>query len=308
MDDAVRVGVLQRPGYVAGDPEGAPHRQAPLAATELRERAAGDVAHHEVGPPALHPRIADADDPRVTHPAEHLGLATEANDVVAGEPAPERLDRDGALGRRITGEVDDAHGAFAEHANDLVAPDPGRPGAGRGRPAVFCAAWITPLRGIRSAERWRATMVHGVGRLLPDDDDRRTARVATRRPWLDGPESTRLAVSIGTSKGDVMRDQIKDDAPVSGITVGELAGLIEDPTVREVKAFLKTRTSEEDLYLGLSDGFAILSYDGAPRAKGAEKVRISPGYGYEEGLVTFIAPDGDYKVKVPMSRICIWAK
>ncbi len=105
-----------------------------------------------------------------------------------------------------------------------------------------------------------------------------------------------------------MRDQIKDDAPVSGITVGELAGLIEDPTVREVKAFLKTRTSEEDLYLGLSDGFAILSYDGAPRAKGAEKVRISPGYGYEEGLVTFIAPDGDYKVKVPMSRICIWAK
>lgn len=103
-------------------------------------------------------------------------------------------------------------------------------------------------------------------------------------------------------------DLPQDDRPVSELTVDQLKSIQTSPVIREVKQFFTTRSTDDVLYLSLSDGFALLSYDDAPRGKGSDKVRISPGYGYEEGLVTFISADGDFKVKVPMDRIVIWAK
>src|SRR5690606_31598942 len=92
---------------------------------ELDEGAAADALHGEVGD-ALAAVVVDAGlvdlgDAGVLESSEDVGLVLEASEECGGGPAgADDLEGDGAFGALLLGEVDLAHTALAEGAEDAV--------------------------------------------------------------------------------------------------------------------------------------------------------------------------------------------
>ena len=135
VHDARAVGVRQRLGGLAGDPEGVVHRQALLPLEAGTERLAADVGHGEPELPVVLARVVDRADVGVLQPRRRRDLAAEALDVHAGaDLGPEQLEGDGPVVAQVVGEVDGRHSAPAELALEAVASlqGGGRGGSGHG--------------------------------------------------------------------------------------------------------------------------------------------------------------------------------
>src|SRR5439155_3765721 len=121
VDDALGVGVVGRGGDAGGQGGGRGGR--PGGAVEaLGEAAAGAVLHREVRPAGVLAGLVDGGDGRVLQPGDRLGLGAEAGQVGGGGVAAgeDHLQRDEAVERPLAGEVDDAHAAAADLADQLV--------------------------------------------------------------------------------------------------------------------------------------------------------------------------------------------
>ena len=121
VQDALRVGVLDRPGDDRDEPGGLARRQRAVGAHLLRERLPADELHAEVRLPADRADLVDGDDVRVLEPRGGLGLGAEPGAVrVGGEVRfADHLQRDDAVQALLPGLVDDAHAAAAEFFEQL---------------------------------------------------------------------------------------------------------------------------------------------------------------------------------------------
>ena len=78
VDHAVLVGVLERLGRLAGDPERVVHGELPLPPQPVAERLALDVRHGEPELPGGLARVVDREDVGVLEAGGELDLALEA--------------------------------------------------------------------------------------------------------------------------------------------------------------------------------------------------------------------------------------
>ena len=95
VHDALAMSRRQGGGDLIEDP-GARAASSGPAAEQIREAAAAQEAHHEVGGVGLPPVVVQRHDVRVLEPGDELCLALEAPDEVGmiGELGRHRLDRD----------------------------------------------------------------------------------------------------------------------------------------------------------------------------------------------------------------------
>ncbi|MCY0987224.1 hypothetical protein OV203_08825 [Nannocystis sp. ILAH1] len=99
-----------------------------LASLPAPEVGPLDVLHRDVHPAVVSPRIVDADDVVVGEAGEDVRLAEQAPaiGVVVLRERADQLDGVVALEVRVPAEVDVAHRAPADPAQDDVLPDPRR--------------------------------------------------------------------------------------------------------------------------------------------------------------------------------------
>jgi hypothetical protein len=128
MHDALLVGVIEGHGGLAQNAEHAVRGER-LAGNKLVEGGAIDVLHGDVGYVVLRLHVVDGDDAGVGEDPGRTGLAEQAL-AQAGAllGVADFAEADGFDGNRtadggIGGQVDDAHGAAAQLAHDLVASD-----------------------------------------------------------------------------------------------------------------------------------------------------------------------------------------
>jgi hypothetical protein len=126
MHHAALVGEAQAVGHLDGDAHGLRHRQGAVAHA-LAQVGALEQLHGEVGEVAVLAEVVGGDDVRVRELAGGARLEREALLVVAARAGvlveQDGLQRDDAVQGRVLRLVDDAHGAAAELAQDLVAAD-----------------------------------------------------------------------------------------------------------------------------------------------------------------------------------------
>ena len=127
MDHALAVGVVERGGDLAREPERLVHRELPLADQPGAERFAGDERHHVVEQAVGLARVDQRQDVRVLQVGGDLDLGQEplAADH-GGELGVQHLDGDLAAVPQVLGEVDDGHAALADLAVEAVAVGQGR--------------------------------------------------------------------------------------------------------------------------------------------------------------------------------------
>ena len=126
MDDRVLVGRGQRLGDPHAEQEGLARREG--TAHESRgERLTLDVLHDHV----LTTSVVDADvvhraDARVIERCYGLGLLEETSYVVIVGTfgMPDELDRDESVERDVSRQVDHAHAARPERADQFIVPEP----------------------------------------------------------------------------------------------------------------------------------------------------------------------------------------
>ena len=153
MDDAGVVRELERVEQLAHDAHRFPDVEALVRVEEVLQLLAADELHHQVGDVAFLGEVVHLHDVRMVQPRDGLRLAREPHRVVLRgvriEMALEdRLDRDPAIELRIETLVDDAHGALAERALDVVAPE--------GLEFCFCHP-LLPVAGLRPAPSFQLT-------------------------------------------------------------------------------------------------------------------------------------------------------
>jgi hypothetical protein len=142
VDDPLAVGVLERVGDFAGDPERLVHRELLLALQPVAERLAlheGHGVEEVLGDQAIG-RLGDWVDRRsegaAVEQGEDVGMmqAGRQRDLTqepltaqhGGEFGPEHLERDLPLVLEVSGEVDRGHAAAPELALERVAAGEGR--------------------------------------------------------------------------------------------------------------------------------------------------------------------------------------
>ena len=98
---------------------------------EIAQLAPFDELHHDVGDITLLAEVVDLDDIRVIEPAYRPRLARKPRRVgpfglhIDDHALEDGLHRHTAIERRVETLVDHSHRALAEHAAQLVAPEPG---------------------------------------------------------------------------------------------------------------------------------------------------------------------------------------
>src|SRR5207244_4938780 len=122
MDDAVLVGILERPGGIGGDPKRVLDRELSLTIQPVAETLPFDEGHGEPQLTGGVTRVEDGEDVRVLEPGGQLDLALEAfRSEGGGQLRVEHLERDRPLVLEIEGEIDDGHAAAPELALEHVA-------------------------------------------------------------------------------------------------------------------------------------------------------------------------------------------
>ncbi len=126
VDDALRVGVVERGQDAVHDVELLVERLQQVAVDRVAEvRALEELHRHVEEPVLLLAEVVHGDDVRVVEEGGRLGLALEALEgLVAGRRAHgERLQGDEAVEDGVLGLVDLAHRAVAELTDDPVLAD-----------------------------------------------------------------------------------------------------------------------------------------------------------------------------------------
>ncbi len=155
VDDALAVGGGEGIEQVVGEPADLVGCERSLLVDPLGEVAARQEVHDEDDVVALVEHFAQLHDPGVVQLLEHLGLAPDALAGLVqllGRPVQrEALERH-LLAVGAAGEIDDAHAAAADAADDLVGH-----GARVGGPCTGAAAAAWPC----VSGRWRGPDVCG---------------------------------------------------------------------------------------------------------------------------------------------------
>jgi hypothetical protein len=163
MDDALLVGVLD--GLADGDEQLQAFADCePVGVAILRDGQALDQFHDEIGASGVRGAgVEDLGDVGVVHQRQRLALRPEAGDHLLGVHALlDDLERHlAADGLALFGEIDDAHAAVAQDADQLVGPDPrtgavargGAPGGANGGDGYAVGSGVRSERGV---------VVHGV--------------------------------------------------------------------------------------------------------------------------------------------------
>ena len=122
VDHAVLVGVLQAQGRLVDEVAGVGHRQRPAGLDQLRQVEALDVLHGQDEALAEAEGRVGGDDVGVVELGRGADLAEEAVEHAAAvdEVAADDLEHLLAAHERVLGQVDDAHAAAAQLAEDLV--------------------------------------------------------------------------------------------------------------------------------------------------------------------------------------------
>src|SRR5581483_8704430 len=128
VDDAARVRRLERGRDGGEDAHRLDDREAPVLGEEVGERLPEDELHGEERDAERVVRLERserADDAGVLDAREELALALEALARVLRDPGAERqdLERDARAARAVLGDVDLAHAAAADEAEDLEAAE-----------------------------------------------------------------------------------------------------------------------------------------------------------------------------------------
>ena len=122
VHDAVPVRVVQRLGYLAGEPDGVLDRQLHFALQPVAQALALDVGHRVPEPACCLARVEHGQDVRVLEPGRGLDLAQEALRAEhRAEFGVEHLERDGPVVPEVAGEVHGGHAAAPELALERVA-------------------------------------------------------------------------------------------------------------------------------------------------------------------------------------------
>jgi hypothetical protein len=122
MDEAVRVRVRQRLGYVGGDAERVSERELRLLSQAYLKGAALDMGHDVVQQSFDRSRLEERENVRMLELRLDLDLAEETiGGHRADELGLEDLEGDVALILQISGEKDDRHPPPADLALDRVA-------------------------------------------------------------------------------------------------------------------------------------------------------------------------------------------
>ena len=124
VDDAVLVGVCERPSDLLDDLADNCRWEGPIAPHPLRERLTGDVPHDEADYLALVLDRMDGDDVRMGETGGGSSLPQEPAPQ-AGEPGQfrwQQLDRHLPLECQVAGEVHDTHSAAPEFMDEQIAP------------------------------------------------------------------------------------------------------------------------------------------------------------------------------------------
>ena len=121
VDDAARVGLLQRRGHLLPEVDDPVHVER-AAREELAQVLALDVLHGDEVRPVVDADVVDVRDVRVVEGRGGARLALEplAVDLVDGQLRGQHLDRDGAVEPRVPRPVDLPHAAGARGGEDLV--------------------------------------------------------------------------------------------------------------------------------------------------------------------------------------------
>ena len=122
MNDAVAVGVVQRPRHFPGNGDRGVHRELRLPIQPVPEGFALDVGHHVVQHVARGAGVEQAEDMGVLQAGGELDFLEEAVGAErAGDLGPEHLERDLAGMLEVLREVDGRHAAATDLALDRVA-------------------------------------------------------------------------------------------------------------------------------------------------------------------------------------------
>ena len=116
------MGVVERGGDLAREPEGLLHRELSVAAQARAQRFPGDEGHDVVEQAVGLARVDQAEDMGVLEVGGDLDLGEEAGAAEdGGELGVEDLDGDLAAVLGVLGEVDGGHAALAQLAHEMVA-------------------------------------------------------------------------------------------------------------------------------------------------------------------------------------------
>jgi hypothetical protein len=117
VDDAVVVGVLERLGRVARDPERLVHRKASLPPEPVAERLALHVGHGEPEPAGGLTRIVDRQDVGMLEPGGEADLPLEPVGAEGGgQLRQQHLERHRPVVLEVAGEIDHGHAAAPARA------------------------------------------------------------------------------------------------------------------------------------------------------------------------------------------------
>ena len=131
VDDLALVGVLQRFGRLADDPEGVLDGKLVLPDEPVAERLALDEGHDIVEEAVGHPRVVQAEDVGVLELGGDADFAEETVGTDGGRQLRlEDLDGHHALVLRVAGKVDEGHPALTQQALHVIM-------AGKGFPQSF---------------------------------------------------------------------------------------------------------------------------------------------------------------------------
>ncbi len=124
MDDALRVGVVKRPGHLLDD-VGRGQQVDILIEKLLAQRAALDQAHHDVGHALVLAVVVNRHNRGVFQPGDdfRFPLETPEESRVFRQLAREHFKRDKALEGRLVGPVDGRHSTFADYVDDFILAD-----------------------------------------------------------------------------------------------------------------------------------------------------------------------------------------
>ena len=133
VDHLLPVGVVERFGRFAREPEGVRQREPPLPVEQVAQRAALDVGRDVVEEAVELARIVERQEVGMPQPGREPDLSQEALRAERlAELRLEHLERDDPVVPLVAGPVHHRHPAAPDLPLDGVAGLEGRPGAGRG--------------------------------------------------------------------------------------------------------------------------------------------------------------------------------